>query len=173
MVNEKHFRRVMSLIDPGKVIFGGGGDPASLKIQPTILDNVSPEDPVMGEEIFGPLLPVLTFDRIQQARDFVNSRPRPLALYLFSEDRAVQEDFLRRVPFGGGCINDTVIHLATSHLPFGGVGDSGMGGYHGRASFDTFSHQKSVVKKSTWLDLPVRYPPYTPGKEKLLRLFLR
>ena len=173
MVNEKHFRRVMSLIDPGKVVFGGGGDPASLKVQPTILDNVSPEDPVMGEEIFGPLLPVLTFDRIQQARDFVNSRPRPLALYLFSEDRAVQEDFLRRVPFGGGCINDTVIHLATSHLPFGGVGDSGMGGYHGRASFNTFSHRKSVVKKSTWLDLPVRYPPYTPEKEKLLRLFLR
>ena len=173
MVNRKHFDRVMGLIDPEKVVFGGKGDWSTLKIQPTILDNVTPEDPVMGEEIFGPVLPVLTFDRVEEAAAFVNARPRPLALYLFSQDKKVQELFLRRASFGGGCVNDTIVHLATSRMPFGGVGGSGMGGYHGKASFDTFSHQKSIVKKSTLVDLPIRYAPYTPAKSKLLRLFLR
>ena len=173
MVNRKHFDRVMGLIDPSKVVLGGGSDPNSLKIQPTVLDGVSPEDPVMQEEIFGPVLPVLTFDRVEEALEFVNARPRPLALYLFSREKRVQELFLRRASFGGGCINDTIIHLATSRMPFGGVGNSGMGGYHGRASFDTFSHRKSIVKKSPWIDLPVRYAPYTPVKNQLLRLFLR
>ena len=173
MVNRKHFDRVMGLIDPAKVVFGGRGDPETLKIQPTVLDNVSPEDPVMQEEIFGPVLPVLTFDHIGEALDFVNARPRPLALYLFSREKSTQERFLRRASFGGGCINDTVIHLATSRMGFGGVGNSGMGSYHGRDSFETFSHRKSVVKKSTLLDLPVRYAPYGPGKDRLLRLFLR
>lgn len=173
MVNQKHFDRVMGLIDPDKVIFGGRGDRSALKIQPTILDNVSPEDPVMREEIFGPVLPVLPFDRVEEAAAFVNSRPHPLALYLFSQDKRVQEQFLRRTSFGGGCINDTIIHLATSRMPFGGVGASGMGGYHGKASFDTFSHRKSIVKKSTLVDLPVRYAPYPPVRDHLLRLFLR
>ena len=173
MVNQKHFQRVMGLIQPANVIFGGQGDPDTLKIQPTILDNVDPGDPVMQEEIFGPVLPVLTFDHIQEALDLVNARPRPLALYLFSQDKGVQELFLRQVPFGGGCINDTIIHLATSRMPFGGVGHSGMGSYHGKASFDTFSHQKSIVKKSTLVDLPIRYAPYTAAQEKLMRLFLR
>ena len=173
MVNEKHFRRVLGLIHREKVVFGGGYDPETLKIQPTILDNVSLEEPVMQEEIFGPVLPVLTFDRVQEALDLVNARPKPLALYLFSEDKGVQDLFLRRASFGGGCINDTIIHLATSRMPFGGVGESGMGGYHGKASFDTFTHWKSVVKKSTRLDLPFRYAPYTPGKDKLIRLFLK
>jgi len=173
MVNQKHYDRVMSLIDLNKVVFGGRGDPDTLKIQPTILDNVSPEDAVMQEEIFGPVLPVLTFDRVEEALDFVNTRPHPLALYLFSQDKQVQELFLRRASFGGGCINDTIIHLATSHMGFGGVGNSGMGSYHGRQSFDTFSHRKSIVQKSTLVDLPIRYAPYTPSKSKLLRLFLR
>ncbi len=173
MVNRKHFDRVLGLIDPSKVVLGGGSNPDALKIQPTVLDGVSPEDPVMGEEIFGPVLPVLPFDRVEEALEFVNARPRPLALYLFSREKRVQELFLRRASFGGGCINDTIIHLATSRMPFGGVGNSGMGGYHGRASFDTFSHRKSIVKKSPWIDLPVRYAPYTPVKNQLLRLFLR
>ena len=173
MVNRKHFDRVMGLLDPDKVVFGGKGDPATLKIQPTILDPVSPDDPVMGEEIFGPVLPVLTYRTLDEAEAFVNDRPHPLALYLFSEDRQTQERFLRHVPFGGGCINDTIIHLATSRMGFGGVGNSGMGSYHGRESFDTFSHRKSIVKKSTWMDLPFRYAPYTPLGVKLLRLFLR
>lgn len=173
MINRKHFDRVMGLIDPSKVVFGGKGDPDALKIQPTVLDNVSPEDPVMREEIFGPVLPVLTFDRVEEALSFINDRPHPLALYLFSRDKKVQQLFLRRAAFGGGCINDTVIHLATSRMGFGGVGNSGMGSYHGKDSFDTFSHQKSIVKKSDHIDLPVRYAPYTPMKDKLLRLFLR
>ena len=173
MVNRKHFDRVMGLIDPAKVVFGGKGDPETLKIQPTVLDNVSPEDPVMGEEIFGPVLPVLTFDQVEEALDFVNARPRPLALYLFSREKRTRELFLRKASFGGGCINDTVIHLATSRLPFGGVGNSGMGSYHGKDSFDTFSHRKSIVQKSSLIDLPVRYAPYSPVKDRLLRLFLR
>ena len=173
MVDRRHFDRVMGLIDPDKVVYGGKGDPETLKIQPTILDGVSPGDPVMEEEIFGPLLPVLPFDRLQEAADFISRRPRPLALYLFSQDRAARRLFLERVPFGGGCVNDTVIHLASSRLPFGGTGDSGMGGYHGRASFDTFSHHKSVVVKGAWPDPSFRYPPYTPWKETLIRLFLR
>lgn len=173
MVNQKHFLRVMNLIDPDKVIFGGKGDPDTLKIQPTILDNISPEDPVMQEEIFGPVLPVLTFEDVREALNFVNARPHPLSLYLFSQNKQTQELFLRRASFGGGCINDTIIHLATSRMGFGGVGNSGMGSYHGRDSFDTFSHRKSVVKKSSYVDLPVRYAPYSPAKTKLLRLFLR
>lgn len=173
MINRKHFDRVMGLIDPEKVVYGGQSDPETLKIQPTILDHVSPEDPVMQEEIFGPILPILTYDSLDEAVDFINGRPHPLALYLFSEDKAVQERFLRRVPFGGGCINDTIIHLASSRLGFGGVGDSGMGSYHGKKSFETFSRRKSIVKKSTWLDLPIRYAPYSPKQEKLLRFFLK
>ena len=173
MINRKHFDRVMGLIEPEKVVYGGKGNPDTLKIQPTILDKVSPEDPVMQEEIFGPVLPILTYNSLDEAVEFINSRPHPLALYLFSEDKAVQERFLRRVPFGGGCINDTIIHLASSRLAFGGVGDSGMGSYHGKKSFETFSRRKSIVKKSTWLDLPLRYAPYSQKQEKLLRFFLK
>ena len=173
MINEKHFHRVCSLIDPEKAVVGGGWDEDTLRIQPTILDNVGPQDPVMGEEIFGPVLPVIPFDRLEEAEAFILDRPRPLALYLFSEDRAARRRFVERVPFGGGCINDTILHLTNPHLPFGGVGDSGMGRYHGKYSFDTFSHVKGVLRSSSRVDLPVRYPPYTPEKLKLARRFLR
>ena len=173
MVNRKHFDRVMGLIDPSKVVFGGRGDPDTLKIQPTVLDNVSPEDPVMGEEIFGPLLPILTFQELEEAVRIANGLPHPLALYLFSQDREAVRTVTSRCAFGGGCVNDTVIHLATSHMGFGGVGPSGMGAYHGRAGFETFSHRKSIVDKRTWLDLPMRYQPYSEGKENLIRRFLR
>ena len=173
MINRKHFDRVSALIDPAKVVYGGKTDPASLKIQPTILDNVTGEDAVMGEEIFGPVLPVIAFDCIDEAEDFILSRPNPLALYIFSQDKAVQDRFLRRVPFGGGCVNDTIIHLASSRMGFGGVGGSGMGSYHGKKSFDTFSHEKSIVNKSTWMDLPVRYAPYSDVKGRVMRRFLK
>ena len=173
MVSKRHFDRVVSLIDPDKVVCGGKWDESTLRIQPTVLCGVSPEDAVMQEEIFGPVLPVIAVDSVDEAVAFINSRPHPLALYLFSEDRAVQERFLTAVPYGGGCINDTIIHLATSRMGFGGVGQSGMGAYHGKKSFDTFSHEKSVVKKSTVIDLPIRYMPYTPLKDALVRLFLR
>ena len=173
MVNRRHYDRVLSLIDPAKVVFGGKGDPDSLHIQPTVMDNVTAEDAVMQEEIFGPILPVIAYDSIDEAIAFINEREHPLALYLFSEDKATQNRFLHAVPFGGGCINDTIIHLATSRMGFGGVGQSGMGSYHGKRSFDTFSHEKSIVQKSTWMDLPVRYMPYSTIKDKLLRIFLR
>ena len=173
MINRKHYDRVMGLIDPAKVVLGGQGDPVTLRIQPTLLDGVTGEDPVMQEEIFGPVLPVIAYDSLDEAIAFINSREHPLALYLFSEDKAVQNRFLRTVPFGGGCINDTIIHLATSRMGFGGVGHSGMGSYHGIRSFETFTHEKSIVSKSTWMDLPVRYMPYSHLKDALLHLFLR
>ncbi len=173
MINRRHFDRVMGLIDPAKVALGGHGDADTLRIEPTILRDVTPDDPVMQEEIFGPVLPILPVDSVEEAMRFVASRPHPLACYLFSEDGQVQRRFLREVPFGGGCINDTIIHLATSRMGFGGVGMSGMGSYHGKKSVETFSHEKSIVKKHTWMDLPVRYAPYSRVKGALLRLFLR
>lgn len=172
MISEKHFERVMELIDHDNVVLGGGSSPESLKIEPTILDGVTPADPVMQEEIFGPVLPVLTYDTLDEVERFVTERPTPLALYIFSEDRAVQQRFTRYVPFGGGCVNDTIMHLATSHMGFGGMGASGMGRYHGRESFDTFSHKKSVVNKATWVDMPFRYAPYHAWKSKFVRLFV-
>lgn len=173
MINRKHYDRVMGLIDPAKVVLGGQGDPETLRIAPTILDNVTADDAVMQEEIFGPVLPVMIYDSLDEAVEFIRSREHPLALYLFSEDKRTQERFLKSVPFGGGCINDTIIHLATSRMGFGGVGHSGMGSYHGKKSFETFSHEKSIVDKSTWMDMPVRYMPYSSLKDKLLRMFLR
>ncbi len=173
MISRRHFDRVMGLIDPAKVVFGGKGDPETLRIQPTLLTGVTGEDPVMQEEIFGPVLPVIAYDTLEEAIAFINSREHPLALYLFSEDKPTQDRFLRAVPFGGGCINDTIIHLATSRMCFGGVGHSGMGSYHGKKSFDTFSHEKSIVHKSTWMDMPMRYMPYTKAKDKLVRFFLK
>ena len=126
----------------------------------------------MQEEIFGPILPVLTFESLDEAEAFITDRPTPLALYIFSQDRAVQQRFVRYVPFGGGCVNDTIMHLATSHMGFGGMGASGMGQYHGRESFDTFSHKKSIVNKATWLHVPFRYAPYASWKHKFVRMFV-
>lgn len=173
IVNRKHFERILGLMDRSRIIYGGACDAENLHIEPTIMDGVKPADAVMGEEIFGPLLPVLTFRDIRAAEDFVRGREKPLALYLFTSDKTTEQRFLKYVSFGGGCINDTVIHLATSHMGFGGVGSSGMGSYHGKKSFDTFSHEKSMVKKYTWLDLPIRYQPYRSWKEKVLKMVLR
>ncbi len=173
MISRKHFDRVMGLIDEDKLAHGGESWPERLKIAPTVLDHVEAKDAVMQEEIFGPVLPILTVDSIDEAVRFVKERPKPLALYLFTRDQDVKRRFLREVPFGGGCINDTVIHLASSRLGFGGVGESGMGSYHGRKSFETFSHEKSVLEKCAWPDPPLRYPPYHAAKEKFLRMFLR
>lgn len=172
MINRKHFDRVCGLIAKDKVVLGGTWREETLQIAPTIMDHVVPEDAVMQEEIFGPLLPVLEVESMQEAFDFIQSRPHPLALYLFTSSRSEEDLFLKRVPFGGGCVNDTIIHIATQNLPFGGVGHSGMGSYHGKKSFETFSHAKSVVKKFTWLDLVLRYQPYRPWKDALVRFFL-
>ena len=174
IVNEKHFRRLLGLLDREKTVFGGRWSEETLQIAPTILDGVTGADPVMGEEIFGPILPVLTFDRFEDLYGLLADRPKPLALYLFSENRPRIREAMARFRFGGGCVNDVVIHLATSGMGFGGVGESGMGAYHGREGFRAFSHSKSIVDKKTWMDLPVRYQPYQKGLyERLLRLFLR
>ena len=173
MINQKHFDRVRGLIDPMKLVAGGQVQEETLRIAPTVLADVTAEDPVMQEEIFGPVLPVIPVKDIEEAIRFVQKRPKPLALYVFTEDKRTEQRVLTETSYGGGCINDTIIHLATSEMGFGGVGNSGMGSYHGKKSFDLFSHEKSIVKKSTWMDLPMRYLPYTGWKEKLVRMFVR
>ena len=171
MVNVRHYDRVMHLIRGEAVYCGGRGD--GERIAPTLLDNVSWDAPVMQEEIFGPVLPVLSFRDPEEAIQAINAHEKPLALYLFTRRESMKESVLTRVPFGGGCVNDTIIHLATDRMPFGGVGQSGMGGYHGKASFDTFSHQKSIVSKANWLDLPVRYPPFTNRKIRIMKKLMK
>ena len=172
IVNRRHFERICRLIDPEKVVSGGETDESSLRIAPTLLDNIASTDAVMQEEIFGPLLPILCVENIEEAIRFVQTRPRPLALYLFTSARALTRKVLRDLSFGGGCVNDVISHIASINLPFGGVGASGMGAYHGAESFATFSHKKSVVLRGTWLDPTLRYPPYTSLKQRILRWFL-
>lgn len=173
IISGKHYAQKKRLLEGQTAAIGGGCDDARLAIEPTVLVDVAPDSPVMQEEIFGPILPILTWKRAEEAIDFVRARPKPLALYLFTSDRALERRVLGACSFGGGCVNDTIIHLATPHMGFGGVGASGMGQYHGYESFRTFSHSRSIVKKSTWLDLPIRYFPYTAAKARLLRLFLK
>ena len=173
IINRKHFDRVLGLIDPDKVVAGGTGDPDTLQIVPTVMDNVTWEDAVMQEEIFGPVMPILTYDSIDQVIEWVNGRDKPLALYIFAKDKGVIRKVTGCCAYGGGCVNDVVIHLATSNMGFGGVGESGMGSYHGKIGFDTFTHYKSIVDKKTWLDLPMRYQPYSKLYAKMIRLFLR
>ena len=170
LVNKKHFNRVLSLIEKEKLVFGGRAKEETLQIEPTVL-YCDGSEAVMQEEIFGPLLPVIPYNTIQEAEAFIKAREKPLALYLFTENKAVQNRFVKHVSFGGGCINDTIVHIASNELPFGGVGNSGMGSYHGKSSFLTFSHTKSILKKYS-LDIPLRYQPYSAQKEKIVRLFL-
>ncbi len=173
IISEKHFDRVNGLIDTSKTVMGGRSHRACLKIEPTVMDGVTWEDKVMQEEIFGPIMPVLSFESVEDVIETVNSHEKPLALYIFAQDKAVIRRITSRCAFGGGCINDVVIHLATSNMGFGGVGESGMGAYHGKAGFDTFTHYKSIVDKKTWLDLPMRYQPYRKLNETLIRLVLK
>jgi len=160
IVNEKHFDRLLGLLHNKKIIKGGESSRQTLTINPTLLTGVLPDDPVMQEEIFGPILPLITCNTISQAIEFVRNRPKPLALYLFTKDNSVKKTVLQELSFGGGCVNDTLLHVASSTLPFGGVGASGMGSYHGKASFDTFTHFKSIVDKRMWPDPSLRYRPY-------------
>ena len=173
IVNDKHFRRLEGLLAGQKILLGGGADGARRFVEPTLLDETDPDSPGMEEELFGPILPIITFEKLEEAVAFVRARPRPLALYLFTRDKRAERAVMEGCSFGGGCVNDTIMHLASSRLPFGGVGPSGMGRYHGRASFDTFSYDCSVVKRGAWPDMPMRYHPYTRGKEKLVRGILR
>ncbi len=169
VINERHHQRLAALLSSGEVVVGGQTDEKERYLAPTILRNVAPESPAMQEEIFGPILPVLTVPSMEDAIRFVNARPKPLALYVFTKRKQVEEDVIARTSSGGACVNATIWHFTNPSLPFGGVGTSGMGAYHGRNSFETFSHHKAVVSKSTALDPKIAYPPYTRLKTALLK----
>ncbi len=171
IISKRHFERLIGFLDRGRIIVGGDSNLEARYISPTLIDQVGWDDPIMQEEIFGPVLPLLEFDNISEVIQAVNNRPKPLALYLFSKNRSVQEQVIEQISYGGGCINDTLIHLATPYLPFGGVGESGMGNYHGKAGFDAFSHYKSVLTNSFAIDNPFRYPPFK-NKLKLVKKLL-
>lgn len=173
IINEKHFQRISGLIDSAKVVYGGRTKAETLQIEPTIMVGCTGDDAAMGEEIFGPVLPILSYRTVGEAEAFIKAREKPLACYLFTSDRSLERYFMHHVPYGGGCINDTVVHLATSRLPFGGIGASGIGVYHGRYSFDTFSHIKAILKKGLFVDIPLRYQPYTLQKSRLLHRLLK
>lgn len=174
IINDKHFNRLCGLIDKNKVVIGGETDALCNRISPTVMDNVNYTDAVMGEEIFGPILPVISFDDFYKTVDELKDKDKPLALYLFSSNKKHIDRITTELSYGGGCINDVVIHLATSEMGFGGVGESGMGSYHGKDGFDAFSHYKSIVDKKTWIDLPMRYQPYKSKiYDALLHIFLR
>ncbi len=173
IISGKHFERLSGLLMPEKTVYGGGRDAVKCQIEPTVMDNVTWNDKVMQEEIFGPILPILTFKSFEDVFAVLKDKQKPLALYYFTSDKQRARSVVDKIPFGGGCINDTIIHLATNEMPFGGVGESGMGGYHGKTGFDLFSHIKSVVDKKTWIDLPMRYQPYTDGKQKIIKKFLK
>lgn len=160
IVNEKHFNRISMLIDNNKVVCGGKKSIETLKIEPTVMDNVSWKDDIMKDEIFGPVLPILTFDSYEELYSIFASKPKPLALYIFSEDKKRINETISRCSFGGGCVNDTIMQIAINSFGFGGVGESGMGSYHGEAGFKAFSHEKSIHSKVTWFDFPVRYNPH-------------
>lgn len=173
IITRKHFDRIVGLIDPEKTVLGGKVNAETLQIEPTVMENVSWDDAVMQEEIFGPVLPILEYSSLEEAAAKINSMESPLALYIFSSDRKNIDFVKSRIQFGGGCVNDTLIHLATSEMGFGGVGESGMGSYHGKEGFDAFSHKKSIVDKKTIIDLPMRYQPYKSIYERLVRVFVR
>jgi aldehyde dehydrogenase (NAD+) len=172
IINKKHFNQLKSLLNKGNIIFGGEIDEKKNKISPTLIDNVTLNDPIMREEIFGPILPILTYENIEKAIEIILQNPNPLALYLFTNDKNIEKTIIERVRFGGGCINETVMHFINSDLPFGGIGSSGIGKYHGESSFKAFSNQKSILKANQFINNPLRYPPYK-NKIKLVKIFLR
>lgn len=172
MINEKQFNRVLSYLSKGNILHGGRSDKSKLFIEPTLIDNVSTQDPVMKDEIFGPVLPVLSFQEKDEAMKIINQNPDPLAFYVFTSSRSKEKGWLNSVPFGGGCVNNASWHFTNHHLPFGGRGFSGTGNYHGKYSFDVFTHRKAVMKTPSWFDPDIKYPPFT-GKLRLFKWVLR
>lgn len=172
IINDRHFDRVKRLIDPEKVFYGGEFDKENLYIAPTLLTDITWDDPVMQEEIFGPILPVMIYDHIDEVIEQLLKRNKPLSFYIFSNNRKLQNKLIDNLSFGCGAINDTMVHYGNPHIAFGGVGNSGYGAYHGKNSFDTFSHRKGILKKSSWIDIPLRYAPYK-NKMNLIRLAFR
>ena len=173
MINEKHFNRAIGIIDKDKLYYGGNYDNEKLKIEPTIMTNVTLDDAVMKEEIFAPILPVIKVNNIEEAISIIKKLEVPLAFYIFSNDKKLIKNLLIKMEFGGGCVNDVVMHLASSYLSFGGFKQSGMGSYHGKTGFTTFSHYKSILDKKNWIDMPMRYKPTSKLKDKLVRMFLK
>lgn len=173
IVNGKHFKRLIGLMDKSKIVYGGDVNEETLQITPTIMSDVTFDDDVMKEEIFGPILPIVTYKDFSEVYNILKDLPKPLALYFFTSNKKRVKFVQSHIQFGGGCINDTIIHLATNNMPFGGVGESGMGSYHGLEGFLAFSHTKSIVNKKTWIDLPMRYQPYNKQKDRLIRRFLK
>ncbi len=172
LINEKQFNRVIGYLDNGKIVHGGRTDISKLYIEPTILDDVALDSPVMTDEIFGPVLPILTFNNYDEARQIIAKNPNPLAFYVFTSSRKKESQWLNGIAFGGGCINNASWHLTNHHLPFGGRGFSGTGHYHGKYSFETFSHKKAIMKTPTWFDPSIKYPPFK-GKLKLFKWVIR
>ncbi len=173
IINERNLKRLSKLIDPKKVYYGGKINTSDRSLQPTILQDVTFDDNVMKEEIFGPILPVISYTTLEEAIQKVNSLPKPLSCYVFTNSKKQKKKILKEISFGGGAINDAVMHIANSQLPFGGVGQSGIGSYHGEAGFKTFSHYKSVLEKPTWFELSLKYYPHTKGKLKMIKQFLK
>lgn len=158
IISRRHLQRLQEFLQCGRVAIGGKSSTSQCRMEPTVLTDVTWDDPVMQEEIFGPILPVLTYSSFEQVEQAIVARPKPLALYVFTSDQQLQERVITNISFGGGCINDTLMHLATPYLPFGGVGESGIGQYHGQSSFQAFSHHKSILRQTTLFDIPIRYP---------------
>ncbi len=171
IVNAHHFDRLAGLLAEGKIALGGKTDRDTLYISPTLITDAAPAGRLLEDEIFGPLLPILAYDRFEDALEYIKRSAPPLALYLFSKNTRRQREVVERVSFGGGCVNDTLLHLSNPGLPFGGVGESGVGAYHGRHSFETFSHKKSVLYRASWFDPRFRYPPYGNRLALFRRLF--
>lgn len=171
IVSERHFQRLSGFLNDGKIMIGGQYNQGNLSISPTLLDGVTWDCPIMEDEIFGPILPVMEFHSFEEIVGHVRYSPNPLALYYFSESSQKQERILQSISFGGGCINDTIMHLANPNLPFGGVGNSGIGSYHGKSSFDVFTHHKSVLKQTSKIDPPFRYPSFKYGLKFLKKIF--
>jgi len=172
IINERQFNRILNYLKNGTVVFGGQYDQQTHYIAPTLLENVSLEDAVMGDEIFGPVLPIIPFETFEEAQAIIARNPDPLAFYIFTESKQTEKLWLHQIPFGGGCVNNASWHLTNPHLPFGGRGNSGFGRYHGHDSFDTFTHQKAILKTPTWFDPKIKYPPFQ-GKLKLFKTLIR
>jgi len=171
IINHRQFERLIGYFPQGKLVMGGSYNAEKLYIAPTALIDVPEDTPLMTDEIFGPLLPILEYEDLKKAISFINNRPKPLALYYFTKDKEKAEKIIRTTSPGGGCINDTIMHVASTSLPFGGVGDSGMGSYHGKKTFETFSHAKSFIKRGNVLDFNFRYPPYKKHMKLLKKIF--
>lgn len=169
IINDRNVQRLKQLLDPGKVYYGGKIDEEMRIIEPTLLHNISFSDPIMQEEIFGPLLPILTYDSLDEAIAEVKNREKPLSCYIFTNDSALKNKLLSEISFGGGAVNEAIMHISNSRLPFGGVGQSGTGSYHGEAGFKAFSHYKSVLEKATWFETKLKYSPYSEGKLKWIK----